>query len=490
MLERNQDLHPPEFTEIWEQAAPYTMTSIQRGFALWLAVNRIIDTNVPGAFVECGVWKGGSAMIIALTLLQRGVRDRDIFLFDTFAGMTAPSNIDIDYKGHHALELMQGLLGHETAALVAARVSLDEVKTAMVRTDYDPQYVHYIVGDVRQTLQRTQTLEISLLRIDTDFYDSTLAELIQLYPRVSQNGLVIVDDYGHWHGARRAVDDYFTQYAPSMTLPMFWPIDYTGRAFTKVEQAEKIDVDRYEYVPPGFVNPRLLHLFQHAAKVNPYSVRWPYLRSSIPHIFRSDTRSPTSHVIGNASYEEAVCLHTVARQFANRRGLEVGTHFGWSGVHLLAAGLDMDFVDPACGDSAREAALRSTFDQVASRGKYRLWPGRSPDVIETIRQQGTGEQWAFVFIDGDHDGDAPSRDAHAIIPHCAENAVVMFHDLTSPFVARGLRVFKEFGWSIKIYNTMQILGLAWRGKVQIPEHIQDPNVPRILPEHLVDISCS
>lgn len=471
---------PDEFKQIWEIAAPHTMTSPERGHALWLAVLHILDAELPGAFVECGVWRGGSAVIIALALKQRGIK-RPIILFDTFAGMTEAGPEDVDYHGDHADVLLAGGKGERVAELVAARAPLEHVREVMAATGYDQRFVRMVAGDVRVTLPQTQTLRIALLHLDTDFYDSTHASLVQLYPRVVEGGLVIVDDYGHWRGARRAVDNYFAE--AGMKRPMLWPIDYTGRAFAKPDKQGRIDIERYDYVPPGLEDPALVSLFPEAEPLNPWNVKWPHLRPAAPHIFRTDRRDPNRYVTGYASYEEAVVLYNLARPFAGRRGLEIGTHFGWTGAHLLAAGLEMDFVDPAIADPARTAALVETFDQIAP-GRYRLTALPSPQAIEVVRAQGDGGPFAFAFIDGDHAGEAPANDARAVLPHLADEAVVVFHDLTSPDVAAGLAVFAAAGFSIRLVNTMQILGVATRGAVAPLRHVPDPNVPAVLPPHL------
>jgi hypothetical protein len=94
------------------------------------------------------------------------------------------------------------------------------------------------------------------------------------------------------------------------------------------------------------------------------------------------------------------------------------------------------------------------------------------------------EPWSFVFIDGNHDGDGPRDDARAVLNFLADDALVVLHDLTSPFVERGLEVFLEAGFSVRLFNTMQILGVAWRGNVRVPDHVSDPNAPHIYAPHL------
>jgi predicted O-methyltransferase YrrM len=342
--------------------------------------------------------------------------------------------------------------------------------------------VRFVVGDVRETLQRTQTLRIALLRLDTDFYDSTIAELRHLYPRLTRAGIIIIDDYGHWSGARKAVEDYFADPKVSYRRPMLWVIDYTARGAIKTEDEANLELERYDYIPPGMTSPGLLHLFPHAKPGNPWAVNWPYLRKEVPHIWRSDERH-TGWVTGNASVEEAACLYNFASQFAGKRGLEIGTHYGWTAVHLLAAGLRLDCIDPAIQDPRRKREIAEVLDQAPGSKGYFLWDCYSPQCINEVWAS-NGEPWSFVFIDGNHDGDAPRDDARAVLAHLASDAMVVFHDLTSPHVEAGLAVYQSAGFCTKLINTMQILGVAWRGNVLPPKHLEDPNVPQSFAPHL------
>ena len=421
-------------------------------------------------------------MLMALTLISRGAK-RNIMLFDTFDGMTPPAEVDKDINGHSADEYLKGDHGERLAELVAARAGLEQVKEAMASTGYDPRMIYYIEGDVSITLPKTQTFHIALLRLDTDFYDSTLAELDNLYTRVNAGGVVIIDDFGHWQGARQAFNEYFQRPENINSKPFLWSIDYTGRGFIKIEPYAATEVDRYDYIPPEFDDPGLLGLFPFAEPINPWRVKWRYLRPGVPHIFRNDTRNERGFEIGNASYEEAAGLYTIARQFAGKRGLEIGSHFGWTGAHLKAAGLELDLIDPALADPKRISDLKEVLDTIETEIPYRLWPLYSPGALEEVAAE-KPEPWSFVFIDGDHDGDSPENDAKGVIGYCAEDAVVMFHDMTSPDVARGLAVFQDAGWNVRIYNTMQVLGIAWRGNVTVPAHTKDPSVPHLFLSHL------
>ncbi|MEM8553529.1 MAG: TylF/MycF/NovP-related O-methyltransferase [Pseudomonadota bacterium] len=475
-----------EFAALWEQVAPFTLTSPERGFALFQGVNAVLDNDLPGSFVECGVWKGGSAMLIALTLKMRKA-NRPIYLFDTFEGMTAPNGNDVDFQGNSAEDLMAGSKGGRVAELVKAAAGLDEVRANLETTGYNINAIRFVKGDVKDTLPITHTGQIALLRLDTDFYDSTLAEMQQLWPRLSRGGSFIIDDYGHWQGAKKAFHAYFDDGDHGYKKPLLWRIDYTGFGGVKLEDRVEPGIRRYDRLPPGFETPDLARLFPHAAPQNPKPVKWPYLRKHVPHIWRTDSRDHKPWATGYASAEEAACLYTLAKQFAGQRMLEVGTHFGWTAAHLVAAGGQLDCIDPDLHLPARKVAVTHALDnvkrQVDGAGTYRLWGGFSPDVIEEVRASEEAP-WSLAFIDGNHEDDGPRQDALAVLPHLADDALVVFHDLTSPFVERGLYVMRQAGFSTRLYNTMQILGLAWRGDVAVPDHERDPNVPMQLPWHL------
>lgn len=464
------------------------MTSPERGFALYQAVNAVLDNNISGSFVECGVWRGGSAMIMVQTLIKRNAH-RQIILFDTFEGMTEPGEVDKDVHGNSAADLMAGSDGPRIAELVKASASLKEVRVALAKTGFNMDMVRFVKGDVRKILDKTSTQQIAILRLDTDFYDSTLAELRSLWPRLANKGLFIVDDYGHWRGARHAFNDYFEDKSHGYDAPLLWRIDYTGYGGVKLQDRVNADIARYDYMPPGFDPVDLLHCFPYAAVDDPKLVKWPYMRAQVPHIWRTDLRDKRAGKTGYASTEEAVCLYALARQFRGSRGLEIGTHFGWTAAHLVAAGLRLDCIDPEFNFGNRIADVSASLDRVDGPGTYQLFRGFSPDLVDEARRS-ADEPYSFVFIDGNHEGDAPRNDALAVLPHLAKDAIVVFHDLTSPFVERGLYALRMAGFDTCIYETMQILGIAKRGNVELPKHLRDPNTPSYLPMHLHKYSRS
>jgi O-methyltransferase len=211
----------PERQALFARVQPYTQTSRERVTTLADAVEYVIEANVPGDLVECGVWRGGSSMAAALTLLRHGADDRRLWLYDTFGRMPAPGDRDRDYAGRE-------VAGHEASMLGEAGLSLADVQAAMRSTGYPAEQVRYVAGRVEETIPETAPAEIALLRLDTDWYASTRHELEHLYPRLVSGGVLIIDDYGHYAGARQAVDEYFAG-RPILLAR----VDYTARMAVK-----------------------------------------------------------------------------------------------------------------------------------------------------------------------------------------------------------------------------------------------------------------
>jgi O-methyltransferase len=213
------------FSELYDRCRPFTMTPVERMYALYEATRYVVARGVPGDVVECGVWKGGSAMLAALTLDRLEHRERTLHLFDTFAGMTEPTDAD----GQAALrEWQEKDRGDHNEWCYSSR---EEVEANMRSTGYPAERMTLVEGKVEETLPERAPEGIALLRLDTDWYESTRHELEHLYPLIEPGGVLILDDYGHWEGARRAVDDYFAESAPPLLLNR---IDYTGRIAVKL----------------------------------------------------------------------------------------------------------------------------------------------------------------------------------------------------------------------------------------------------------------
>jgi hypothetical protein len=204
--------HPLDFDEtdvdLYKRVAPYTMTPPSRVYALARAIEYIAKANVPGAVVECGVWRGGSMMAAALTLLRLGVVDRELYLFDTFTGMTTPGPNDVTAAGDAAADRLSDAAPDSR---LRAEASLEDVRQALLGVGYPEERIYFVAGPVEETLPAHAPTRIALLRLDTDWYSSTKHELVHLYPRLVTRGVLIVDDYGYWRGQRKAVDEYLDE---------------------------------------------------------------------------------------------------------------------------------------------------------------------------------------------------------------------------------------------------------------------------------------
>ena len=208
-------------------AKPFTMTSVERMAALIKAVTYVTQNGIAGDIAECGVWRGGSMMTVALTLLAHGDRSRSLYLFDTFEGMSSPSRDDKSLDGVSAdVQLERDPQGTG----VWCYASLEDVRANILSTGYPEEKIHLIKGKVEDTIPRHIPSSLSLLRLDTDWYESTKHELRHLYPLLNTKGILIIDDYGHWQGAKKAVDEYFAELGVKVYLHR---IDYTGRILVK-----------------------------------------------------------------------------------------------------------------------------------------------------------------------------------------------------------------------------------------------------------------
>lgn len=216
-------------TNVIDRVKDFTMTSPERIVSLIRAIEYIHLNNIEGDIVECGVWKGGSIGACLLTLIKLNRTGTKIWLYDTFEGMNKPTEFDLDINGSLASERMANE-DIETSWLWA-KAELDVVKENISSYGYPNRNISFIKGVVEETLLSSKIPDkISLLRLDTDWYESTKIELEVLYPRLVSGGILIIDDYGHWSGCRRAVDEFFE----SMEFtPFFSRIDYTGRIIIK-----------------------------------------------------------------------------------------------------------------------------------------------------------------------------------------------------------------------------------------------------------------
>jgi glycosyltransferase involved in cell wall biosynthesis len=209
---------------------------------------------------------------------------------------------------------------------------------------------------------------------------------------------------------------------------------------------------------------------------------WKYLRRDVPHLWYADDRFP---LMGFLNRDEATLLHNIALQFAGKRALEIGSWLGWSTAHLALAGVTVDVIDPAHDDPSFRAIVEESLSCCGVSDRVHLTSGRSPEAVATL-----GGKWNLFFIDGDHESPGPVRDALACLPFANDDCAFVFHDLASPAVAAGLRVLAEKGFHVVVYQTAQIMAMAWRGDVTPVAHVPDPDVAWQVPVHLTGLPIS
>ena len=212
-------------------SSKFSMQSQERIWSIIQSTKYIVANDIKGSFVECGVYKGGTAIAIARTLASMGVNDRQIWLFDTYQGMTNPTDLD-SHSGSKTLaaELLSATPKGDGENIWAS-ASLNSVQQAVKEVDYPFSLFEFVVGDVLETLTKNIPSEIAFLRLDTDWYESTKFELQKLEPTVVNQGVIIIDDYGHWSGAQQAVEEYLSEKNLAALLNY---LDYTGRMWIEL----------------------------------------------------------------------------------------------------------------------------------------------------------------------------------------------------------------------------------------------------------------
>jgi len=235
-----------------------------------------------------------------------------------------------------------------------------------------------------------------------------------------------------------------------------------------------------DYVSPGLHILRPDAAFPQMDRGQPHNSPWPYLRRDVPHPWYVDRRHP---FVGFLSRDEAHILYNLALPFQGQRALEIGCWMGWSACHLALAGVELDVVDPMLAQAEFYESVQASLQWAGVADRTTLIPGYSPPAVEAIAAQHQ-RKWPLIFIDGDHETVGPLLDAIACEKLAEDDALVVFHDLASPYVAEGLEYFRRRGWQTRVYQTMQIMGVAWRGQVSPLDHHPDPRVTWTLPPYL------
>ncbi len=223
----------PETVDTIKFVRPYTMTTTARIEAVISATRHVVKHDIPGDFVESGVWMGGSIMAAARTLVELGATDRDLYLYDTFEGLPAPGEHDRITGSDQDLAALYAEANADEDAEPFLNAPIDVVRANVARTGYPVERIHLVQGLVEDTIPETAPETIAFLRLDTDWYSSTHVEMETLFPRLSAGGIMIIDDYAYLDGVRKAVDDHLA----STGQPIFLHrIDTAGRLVVKPSQ--------------------------------------------------------------------------------------------------------------------------------------------------------------------------------------------------------------------------------------------------------------
>lgn len=215
----------PAFVELLTKYRSKTMVPWGGLHMAYRAARYIARNRIAGAVVECGVWRGGCALMMAEAIQLEAEPVYDFYLYDTFTGMTEPGEQDMSEVGHAKNYYYKSKKGNDYVDWCYAPI--EEVSANIARSSYPRDRFHLVKGMVENTIPGTVPEQIALLRIDTDWYESTRHELVHLFPRLVSGGVFICDDYGFWEGARRAVDEYLA----ASDAPFLLTIDSgTGRA--------------------------------------------------------------------------------------------------------------------------------------------------------------------------------------------------------------------------------------------------------------------
>jgi hypothetical protein len=236
----------------------------------------------------------------------------------------------------------------------------------------------------------------------------------------------------------------------------------------------------HDYVSPGWASVDAFSHFPCMAVGEKNHCTWPYLRRGVPHRWFVDTRFP---FVGFLNLDEVHILYNTAQQFRGRRALEIGCWMGWSACHLALAGVQLDVIDPLLGRSDIHDCVSNSLQQAGILERVRLVAGNSPGMVHELADK-EKQKWSLFFIDGEHGGMAPLLDAAVCDAYAEDDAAMLFHDLASPYVTQAVLYLKQRGWQTRLYQTMQVMAVAWRGRVVPLHHQPDLSVAWDVPEHL------
>lgn len=214
---------------------PFTMHSEDRLIALGNLTRFVLTEGIPGEFVECGVWRGGTSFLMADLLRRRGAHGRKVWMCDSFCGPPTPHTLDGERAGAYLADTHRSVYSHAQGS------SLSEV-LATARALGVARWVEPVAGVFDQTLPaaRAHIGPIALLHLDADWYEGTACCLAELFDQVSPGGIVVIDPYYDWSGVARALHEFLgTRGLPYAIMPVVNAAGGNESAFLRKDEGQQ-----------------------------------------------------------------------------------------------------------------------------------------------------------------------------------------------------------------------------------------------------------
>jgi tetratricopeptide (TPR) repeat protein/predicted O-methyltransferase YrrM len=384
-----------EFQELLQVVRPYTMLSEARLYSLFTLAKRVCIENIPGNFIECGVAGGGSTALIAAVIKRYTKQPRWLYAFDSFEGMPTPTERDKCYG------IPAEATGWGTGTCAAPETSVREICSNLRVSDL----VRTVKGYFQDTLPKLRDTvgTIALLHMDGDWYESTKTILHNLYDRVVNDGLIQVDDYGHWEGCRQAVHEFEALH--KIKFDINW-IDDTGVWFSCPNQFP--------------INPDLeLGLVSEFAEDDPvaYGIQ--------------------SQMSPNERFQLYYALRQLLPETPSPlRFVEIGS-FAGSSLFLNCKALKR--ITPQLQGFAVEPGEHPQFYEVLKHlqgdvNHLRMFSHQAASQLQQVFEK-DGKLPVFIFVDGDHTYEGVRQDILNYFPLLAPGGIMIFHDYLPPLDA-------------------------------------------------------
>lgn len=200
----------------------------------------------------------------------------------------------------------------------------------------------------------------------------------------------------------------------------------------------------------------------------------------VPHKAMVDGRFKN---VGWLNWDESHLLYNYGLRYSHKKLLEIGCWVGWSTVVFGLSKIKVTVVDPVLGGMPQGEACRDSLSRAGLLESIHLVPGCFPAAVQPLVAK--GERWSMFFIDGDHEGDAPLRDARQCHKIAEADSLILLHDACQANTCEALAWLEGQGWQCGIHYTAQLIGMAWRGAMRPLTHIPDPKVhwKKIIAEH-------